>query len=327
VTAPLKVAVVGTGSWGEQHARIFAGRRDTALVAVVGRNAERTQRRAEAYGAKGYVSIDEMLDAEKPDLVTTCLPNEGHYEPTLQLIQRGIPLLVEKPLVFELTEGAHLIEEAARQDLFFAINFNHRYAEAVQRAYAAIRRGDLGEIVHASWRFGGEANHGDSAFCNLFETQCHGFDMLEHLVGPISSVMAQMTDKADPGSYNTMAVALEFQNRAVGSLLGTYDSSYAYPDSQYIEINGTAGRLLIQDTVRKLTISKTGDESRQVWEPGYFNDSAREFKHTFDKHVDEILTAFRAGHEPPIHARAGQRAVRLGAACVQSFREGTRILV
>ena len=72
-----------------------------------------------------------------------------------------MPLLVEKPLVFESAKADSLIDEAAERDLFFAINFNHRYAEPVQRA----RRGDRGPgssatIVHATWRFGGEANPG-----------------------------------------------------------------------------------------------------------------------------------------------------------------------
>ena len=327
MTARLRIAVVGAGTWGEQHARVFAGRADTELVGIVGRTPEKTERRAAAYGTTAYTSLEEMLASAKPDLVTTSLPNEGHFAPTLQLIRHGVPLLVEKPLVFSVEEADQLIAEAGERGLFFAINFNHRYAEPVRRAYRAIRDGALGEIVHATWRFGGEPNFGDSPYGNLFETQCHGFDMLEHLAGPIASVMAQMSNKTDSAAYNTMAVAVEFANRAVGSLLGTYDSSYAYPDAQYIEINGTEGRALIQDTVQKLTLSTTGSETHQVWQPGYFNDTARTFTHTLDHHVEDVLSAFRAGEEPPIHARAGQRAVALAAASVQSFEDGVRVMV
>ncbi len=100
------------------------------------------------------------------------------------------------------------------------------------RAKAAIDAGELGDIVFATWRFGGEPNFGTSPHANLIETQCHGLDMLEHLCGPITSVMAQMTDKTRPGTYTTLAVALELGDRAVGSLVGSYDSSYAYPDTQ-----------------------------------------------------------------------------------------------
>lgn len=326
MTASLRVAVVGAGGWGEQHARIFAGRPDTELVAIVGRTPDRVARRAAAYGTTAYTDIEQMLAQARPDLVTVSLPNEGHFEPTLELIRHDVALLVEKPLVFNLDEADQLIDEAARRGLFFAINFNHRYAEAVQRAYGAIESGELGEIVHVTWRFGGEANPGDSPHRNLVETQCHGFDMLEHLAGPISSVMAEMTNKTDETAYNTVVIAVQFASRALGSLVGTYDSSYAYPDTQYIEINGTRGRAVIRDTVQELMLSTAGEETHRVWRPGYFNDLGRTFTNTFDRHVEDILTALRAGEEPPIHARSGRRAVELAAASVRSFDDGARVM-
>ena len=64
--------------------------------------------------------------------------------------------------------------------------------------------------------------------------------MLEHLAGPISSVMTEMTNKTDERTYHTVVIAVRFANRAVGSLVGTYDSSYTYPDAQYIEIKRNA---------------------------------------------------------------------------------------
>jgi len=326
MTAPLRVAVVGAGGWGEQHARIFAARPDTELVAIVGRTPDRVARRAAAYGTTAYTDLEQMLAQARPDLVTVSLPNEGHFEPTLELIRHDVALLVEKPLVFNLDEADQLIDEAARRGLFFAINFNHRYAEAVQRAHAAIASGELGEIVHVTWRFGGEANPGDSPHRNLIETQCHGFDMLEHLAGPISSVMAEMTNKTDETTYNTVVIAVAFASRALGSLVGSYDSSYAYPDTQYIEINGTRGRAVIRDTVQELTLATAGEETHRVWRPGYFNDLGRTFTNTFDRHVEDILTALRAGEEPPIHARCGRRAVELAAASVRSFDDGARVM-
>ena len=326
MTAPLRVAVVGAGGWGEQHARIFAGRPDTELVAIVGRTPDRVARRAAAYGTTAYTDIEQMLAQARPDLVTVSLPNEGHFEPTLELIRHDVALLVEKPLVFNLDEADQLIDEAARRGLFFAINFNHRYAEAVQRAHAAIESGELGEIVHVTWRFGGEANPGESPHRNLIETQCHGFDMLEHLAGPISSVMAEMTNKTDETAYNTVVIAVAFASRALGSLVGSYDSSYAYPDTQYIEINGTRGRAVIRDTVAELTLSTAGEETHRVWRPGYFNDLGRTFTNTFDRHVEDILTALRAGEQPPIHARCGRRALELAAASVRSFENGVRVM-
>lgn len=322
----MRVAVVGTGGWGEQHARIFARRPDTELVGVLGRDPERTGARAAAYGTQAFTDLDRMLVETQPDLVTVCLPNEQHFETTLRLVQAGVPLLVEKPLVFDLGEADILLAEAAQRDLFFAINFNHRYAEPVARAHAAIQAGVIGTPVFATWRFGGEANHGTSRHANLIETQCHGFDMLEHLVGPIASVAAQMTD-ATYGDYSTVALALEFENKAVGTMLGSYDSSYAYPDSQLVEINGTSGRLVIHDTVRELSIHRVGDETAQVWRAGYFNDEARDFHGTFDRHVEAVLAALRAGDPPPAHASAGRRALALAHAAIESHENGRRVSV
>jgi predicted dehydrogenase len=321
---PTRVAVIGAGQWGQQHARVFSSHPDAELCAVVARHRERAEARATQWRTRAYTSIAEMLSSEHPDLVTLSLPNEEHFEATLEVIEAGVALLAEKPLVFHLAEADELIDAADRSRLFFAINFNHRYAEPVRRARAAIDAGELGELVFATWRFGGEPGTSSHPHANLIETQCHGLDMLEFLCGPITSVMAQMTNKTQ-GVYSTLAVALEFANGAVGSLVGSYDSSYAYPSTHYLEINGTAGRLLVEDTVKRLTISRAGDETRQVWEAGYFNDVDREFHCTFDKHADALLGAMRAGDPPPVHARAGRRAIELAEAIIHSFEGGQRV--
>lgn len=321
----LRVAIVGTGRWwGFHHARVFGGRPDVELCAVVGRDPARAAERAERFGTRSYVNIEEMLDRERPDLVSVCLPNEGHFGPTLDIIRAGYHLFVEKPLVFDRDEAKTLLAEAERRELFFAINFNHRYAKPVQLAAEAIARGDLGRLVFATWRFGGEVGTSAHPYANLIETQCHGLDMLEQLCGPITSVMAQMTDATGHG-LSTLAVALQFDNGAVGSLVGTYDSSYAYPASHHVEINGTDGRLLIEDTVRRYSFHAKGDEVGRVWEAGYFNDAERDFYATFDRYVDDMLAAFRAGEPPPVHAQAGDRALSLAHDIIRSYETGVRV--
>jgi len=322
-----RVAVVGTGAWwGREHARVFSSRRDAELCAVVGRSAERTRARAGEFGVNGYTDLEEMLGRERPDLVSLCVSNEGHFQPTLEVIRAGFPLFVEKPLVFELDEADVLLAEAEARSLFFGINFNHRYARPVELAAEAVRAGALGELVFASWRFGGEPGTSAHPHANLIETQCHGLDMLEHLCGPVDSVTAQMSDKTGRG-WSTLAVALHFAGGAVGSLVGSYDSSYAYPETHRVELNGTAGRVLIEDTVRRYSFTRAGSETSEVWQAGYFNDTEREFHRTFDRHVDAMLAAFRNGEDPPVHARAGRRALAVAQAIIRSFETGTRVEV
>ncbi len=321
----LKIALIGTGGWAREHCRFLSGRPDVDFCAIVGRNTERTARRAGEYNTRPYTSIEAMLHEQKPDLVCVCLPNQHHFEPTLQVLEAGFPLLVEKPLVFEMAQAEVLLKAARARGLFFAINFNHRYAKPLQLAKAAIDEGKLGDIVFATWRFGGEGSS-DHPHANLIETQCHAFDQLEWLCGPITSIMAEMTQMTGKG-FSTLALSLRFANGAVGSLLGSYDSSYAYRDTQRIEVNGTRGRVLIEDTVRRFQFQSAGEESAQVWEAGYFNDPDRQFHRTFDRHMDEVLKAFRVGQSPPIDASGGKRALQLAMAAIESFESGRRVQV
>jgi myo-inositol 2-dehydrogenase / D-chiro-inositol 1-dehydrogenase len=326
VSPKLKVCLVGAGQWGRQHARVFSQRDDVDLCAVAGRTVEKTQARAAEFGIRAYTNVRQMLDRERPDFVSLSLPNLEHFEATLEVIQAGYPLLVEKPLVFDLQEADRLLAEAEKRGVFFAINFNHRFSKPLRLARHAIEEGRLGEITHAIWRFGGEANVSPHPHANLIETQCHGFDQLEHLCGPIRSIMAEMTDLTG-GGYRTMVLALRFAGGAVGSMTGTYDSSYAYQDTHRLEINGTEGRLVVDDTVRRFSFQKAGEETTEIWQAGYFNDFDREFHRTFDVHLHAVLDAYKRGDQPPVHARAGRRALQLAWAAVESFESGKRIML
>jgi myo-inositol 2-dehydrogenase/D-chiro-inositol 1-dehydrogenase len=188
----VKVVIVGAGGWGGHHARILSSRADVDLGGIFSRSPEKAAARAHEYRTKAYSHLSEMLATEKPDLVSVCLPNQSHFETTLEIIRAGYPLLVEKPLVFDLKEADILLAEARKRNLFFAINFNHRYARPIRMAREAMQAGRLGDLVFAWWRFGGEGAS-DHPYGNLIETQCHAFDQLEDLCGPIESVMAEMT--------------------------------------------------------------------------------------------------------------------------------------
>lgn len=328
---PTRVALVGAGWWGAQHARALTEHPDVELCAVVDKHGERAQARGRLYGTHVYGDISSMLEAEHPDLVSLCLPNSVHFEPTREVISAGYPLLVEKPLTVDLADADILVKEADQSDLFFAIDFNHRYAVPIERARSAIESGSLGEVVFATWRFGGERSIRSGIhhpFGNLIETQCHGFDLLEHLCGPIASVSAEMTDLGAPAErWQTVVLALRFTSGAVGSFVGTYDSSYAYPGTHLLEVNGTEGRILVEDTVRRFSFQATASETAQVWQAGYFNDRDRTFAGTLDRYLGATLEAFRAGQPPPVPALAGHRALALAYAAVESWETGRRVRV
>jgi predicted dehydrogenase len=120
---------------------------------------------------------------------------------------------------------------------------------------------------------------------------------------------------------------MKFMNNAVGSLLGSYDTSYAYSNSHYVEINGSKGRMLIEDQVKKYTFNKKNSEVTEVWEAGFFNDYEREFHQTFDEHFNEVIKNFLNNKQPPIHANAGKRALQLALASIKSMQNNKSIKV
>ena len=302
----VKVALIGTGNWCLQHCRVLTQHSQVEFCGILGRNKERTKRRAKLFDVPYYLDLKELIKYQKPNLINISLPNEHHFDLTMQVIKSSCHLFVEKPLVFKMNEANKLINEAKKRKLFFGINFNWRYSTPVRKAIKAINENKLGDINFITWRFGGTGGGGDP-FGNIIETQCHGFDMLEYLNGPIKSVHSFMTNKTNNG-FSTFVVSMKFKNKSVGSLVGSYDTSYAYPNTHYLEINGSKGRILIEDQVRKYSFNKKDDETAEVWQSGFFNDYERDFHRTFDVHFNEVIKNFINNKEPPVHAKVGKRA-------------------
>ena len=319
----IKVALIGTGNWCLQHCRVLKENPKVEFCGILGRNKERTKKRAKLYDVPYYLDLKELIKNQKPDLINISLPNEHHFNTTMQVIKSSCHLFVEKPLVFKMQEAKKLLAEAKKRKLFFGINFNWRYSTPVSKAIKTIKENKLGDINFITWRFGGTGGGGDP-FGNIIETQCHGFDMLEYLNGPIKSVHSFMTNKTNNG-FSTFVVSMKFKNKSVGSLVGSYDTSYAYPNTHYLEINGSKGRILIEDQVRKYSFNKKDDETAEVWQSGFFNDYEREFHRTFDVHFNEVIKNFINNKEPPVHAKVGKRTLELALSSIESYKKRKRV--
>ena len=323
-----KVAVIGTGQWAREHSRAFHANPFCELVGIRGRNQARVEARAAEYGTRAYLDIHEMLESERPDFVSICVENAVHFETAMQIIKADLPLLVEKPLTVDLDESKRLVEAAESRNLFFAINFNHRYSEPFLRTKQLVESGEVGDIVFSSWRFGGNHDYKfDHPHIQLIETDCHGIDMLLHQVGNIESVSAEMTDKSGKDGFGTVMLVFQFTGGSIGSILASYDTSYAYPSVNTFEIVGTRGRVWIEDTVKKMTFNRIDDPVAQVWQSTFFDDEARSFAGTTDRHFADLIRAFRNDETPPIPARRGLEVLKICYAAIRSFEQGRRVRI
>lgn len=322
----IRVGIVGAGNWGYQHARAYSARKDVEVVGILGRNKEKTKKRADEFGVPYYLNLDEMLEEGQPDLVDVCLPAQHTFETLKALLEKDIPVMTEKPLTYDLEEGKELIRIAQEKKLFFAINFNHSCSEAVQRAKKDIEAGKLGDVIFAEWHFAQSGDFViDHPYMDIIEAQCHGLDMMEYLCGPICSVSADMADMFDKGSYTSFSLSLKFQSGGVGTFLGSFDASDDYDCVQEVRINGTKGNITIRNNTKEYIFQEKGSPVAYRWRPGVFDDEGTSFEKNIDRHIEKMLNSFRRGEEPPIKAERGLRALELAWAAIHAFEEGRRV--
>jgi predicted dehydrogenase len=117
---PLKAAVVGAAGIGKYHAQWYAAE-GCEVTAVVGTTPQSAAEAAEnlksLFGiqARGYHSLDEMLEREAPNCVSVCTPPDSHLEPVLKCLQAGVHVMCEKPLHWREDLDANSILSGAKQ--------------------------------------------------------------------------------------------------------------------------------------------------------------------------------------------------------------------
>ncbi|MEA3326167.1 MAG: Gfo/Idh/MocA family oxidoreductase [Chloroflexota bacterium] len=142
----IKTAVIGVGSMGINHARINWELPDVDLVGIVDFNHETAQRVASKYGTKAFFNHEDLLDETRPDAVTLAVPTIYHHKIALDIIERGIPLLIEKPIAFTIEEGQDIIDKAKQNNVKLMIGHIERFNPAITTLKKTIAAGELGRI-------------------------------------------------------------------------------------------------------------------------------------------------------------------------------------
>lgn len=126
---PLKVAVVGVGHMGRHHARIYAEIPGVELVAVVDTNELVAREMAKKLNTRYYTDYRQIIG--KVDAVNLAVPTLLHYVIAQHLMEKGIHLLVEKPVTNNLLEAEHLIKIAETNSLVLQVGHTERFNPAV----------------------------------------------------------------------------------------------------------------------------------------------------------------------------------------------------
>lgn len=142
----LRVGVIGVGNMGLNHARVYSLLDDIKLCAVADSDAARAAKVAARFNANAYSDHRAMLEREKLDAVTVAVPTREHLHVALDVIQRGVHLLVEKPLAADVAQAQQIVDIAERANVLLAVGHIERFNPAVQELKRLIDAGALGEI-------------------------------------------------------------------------------------------------------------------------------------------------------------------------------------
>lgn len=143
----LRVAVVGCGAIAtRQHLPLLSARDDCEVVAVVDANHERAQAVAQQFGARlGTRTVDE-LPAGSIDCAIVSTPNALHADIGVTLLERGVHVLIEKPLATTVADCERLERAAQARQAVLAVGLMRRFAHVGRFARAAIQGGVLGKV-------------------------------------------------------------------------------------------------------------------------------------------------------------------------------------
>ncbi len=147
----LRVCVVGAGNEAVgQHIPSFLECAETAeLAAVCDVNPEAAKAAAERFELHGwYTCHQEMLEKEKPDLVSVCVPNRYHAGIAIDALHAGCHVLCEKPPAMNALEAAEMQDAAKRAGRFLSFNLHWRLAPETQAVKQMVDRGAFGEIYY-----------------------------------------------------------------------------------------------------------------------------------------------------------------------------------
>ena len=132
----MKVGVIGTGSMGRNHARVYSELKDVEEVYVFDINRENA-RKMEDYGAIVCESIDDLLS--NVDAVSVCVSTQYHLEIAKKAIEEDVHCLIEKPITSTVREGEELLNLIEDKDLIIGIGHIERFNPVVEEIRGMVK--------------------------------------------------------------------------------------------------------------------------------------------------------------------------------------------
>ena len=339
----IHLGVIGSGNISQTHARAARAVPGVAVSAVWGTTRDKAATFAGTFapGAQPYDDLAGFLAHKPMDAVAIGTPSGVHAAQAIEAAQRGLHVLVEKPVDVTTPRIDALIAAADRSGVKVGVFFQDRLKPDVKRLKELVDSGTLGAPVLAAGRvkwYRPPSYYADSRWRGTWKLDgggavmnqaIHTVDVLQWLMGDVRTVSARAAARVHPIEVEDTAVAvLEFASGALGVLEATTSVYPGYP--RRVEITGSEGTAILEgDTLVSLdlrsqpsgSVSKHAAPTVSESTPVVADASAHQ------RIVEDFIDAIRTDRAPACDAREGRKSVAIVEAMYRSAKEGRAIEV
>ncbi len=146
----IKLGIVGAGIIGKSHSKAIEENNECVLTAVCDTAIERAEEIASAHNAEVYTDYKEMCEKADMDAVILNLPHFLHHEATVYFLEKGINVLVEKPMAMTVAECDSMIEASKKSGAKLAIGHVQKYFSAYGEIKKLVESGEFGKLYMIS---------------------------------------------------------------------------------------------------------------------------------------------------------------------------------
>lgn len=334
----IRIAIIGCGRVSARHFdAITQHAKEVELAAVCDVDVRRLDEHAGKYGVPGYRSLDDLLEIEKPDLVSLCTPSGTHPGQAILTARHGAHVVTEKPMATRWQDGKRMIKACDKAGVRLFVVKQNRHNPTLRLLKRAIEEKRFGKIcmVHinvfwtrpqsyydqAPWRGTWEFDGG--AFMNQAS---HYVDLLDWLIGPVDKVQAMMSTTRDIEVEDTGVLNVRWRNGALGSMSVTM---LTYPGNfeGSITILGEKGTARIggvaANDIQLWQFDTPRDYDAQIGTANYATTSVYGFGHSL--YYQNVIDVLRGEAEPEADGREGLKSLELLVAAYLSARDGNTV--
>jgi predicted dehydrogenase len=322
IMRPVKIALMGAGLIGREHARFLTANEDVELVGIADPSPA-AQKLAVRLDVPYFRDYEELLRSVSLDGAVVALPNSLHRDAGIACIRHGVPTLIEKPVADSAEAALAIVQAADATSVPVLVGHQRRHSPDIIRAKQLISEGQLGQIVTINgmclikkedqyfenlWR---QRPGGGPILINLI----HDIDTLRYLCGEIQSVLAVTSNRVRKFEVeDTAAVILKFASGSIGALtlsdtvaspwcwdLNSGQGAYfPHTPADAYHIGGTEGSLAIPS----LTFYRHEDGGD--WRhPMVIENPETEQTNAYAAQLGHFVDIIRKGVKPLIDARDG----------------------